>query len=395
MRRVLDGVRVLDFSRFFSGPYCTTLLADMGAEVIRVDNPKGEEDRISGPLTPSGESIWFLTLARNKKAITLEPRSERGREVLNDLVRRSDIVVENFAPKVKKMMGMDYEDLAKMNPAIILVSISGFGLSGPYSQRLAFDTVGQAMSGAMSVGGFPGNPPTRASVSYVDFASGIHAALGAVLALYHREKTGVGQLIDVSLVDTAVALTHSFAAEYEALGLMRPQLGNHSFYSASDALRSKDGVWFYVALFTNRVFRRMMRLMGREELADDPRFQNDQARYQNRQLLDPLIARWVAERTAEELMKELDRADVPYGRVYSIPEMVEDPHIKARGMLDEVEHPGLGRYPVVGMAIKLSRTPGEIRYRAPLLGEHNEEVYCTLLGYSQDRVASLKAEGVT
>ncbi|MDO8491268.1 MAG: CoA transferase [Dehalococcoidia bacterium] len=394
MRRILDGVRVLDFSRFLSGPYCSTLLADMGAEVIRVDNPKGEEDRTAGPLTPSGESIWFLTLARNKKAITLDPRSEQGREILKDLVKRCDIVVENFAPNVKKLMGMDYETLAAMNRGVILVSISGFGLSGPYSHRLAFDAVGQAMSGTMSVGGFPGNPPTKASVSYVDFASGTHAALGAVLALYDRAKTGVGQVVDIALVDTAVAITHSFAAEYKTLGLTRPQLGNHAFQSASDVWRSKDGSWFYIALFTNRLFRRMMKLMGREELADEPRFQNDQVRYQNRAVLDPLMAGWVAARTAEQLAKELDGADVPYAHVYSIPEMVNDPHIQARGMLNEVEHPGLGRYPVVGTVVKLSGTPGAIEHRAPLLGEHNEEIYAGLLGYSRDQLAGLKAAGI-
>ncbi len=394
MRKVLEGIRVLDFSRFMSGPYCTTLLADMGAEVIRVDNPKGEEDRTAGPLTPSGESIWFLTLARNKKAITLDTRSEDGREILSQLVKRSDIVVENFAPNAKKVLGVDYETLSSINPAVILVSISGFGLTGPYSQRLAFDAVGQAMSGAMSVGGFPGNPPTKASVSYVDFAAGTHGALGAVLALRDRDKTGKGQVVDISLVDTAVAITHSFAAEYKTLGLTRPQLGNHAFQSASDVWRSRDGHWFYIAVFTNRLFRRMMKLMGREDLITDQRFRNDQARYQNRTALDPLIIQWVSARTAEELEKELGEADVPCARVYSIPEMVNDPQMKARGMLDEVEHPGLGMYPVVGTVIKLSGKPGEIERRAPLLGEHNEEVYPGLLGYGQDRIAVLKAAGI-
>ena len=396
MEKVLEGIRVLDFSRYGSGPYCGALLADMGAEVIRVESPGGGIDRQFGPFAPNGENIVYgMIMARNKKGITLDLRSDKGKEILKELVKRADIVVENYGAEGKEIMGLDYRSLSEINPAIILVSISGFGTFGPYARKLAFDNIAQAMSGAMSYGGFPNNPPTRAAVPYADFNSAVYGALGAMFALYYREKTGKGQMVDIALLDAAFSMVAGMgvAAEYKLLNYIRPQQGNQGYYCFTNSFKAKDG-WVMVMVISNTIWRRFLRVIGRGDLAHDPRFTDDMARYQNREILNSIVSEWVSQRTVNEAVNSLEEARIPCGKVNSIAGIIDDPHIRVREMLVELDFPGVGLVPLSGVVPKLSETPGKIERRAPLVGEHNEEIYCGLLGFKKEELERLKEEGV-
>ena len=396
MQKVLEGIRVLDFGRFIAGAYCSTLLADMGAEVIKVERPGGEVDRELGPFAPNGESIVYgVIIHRNKKGITLDTRSEKGREILKKLVNRADILVENYGVEGKKIMGLEYEPLSQINPAIIWVSISGFGSSGPYAKKLCFDAVAQGMSGAMCYTGFPENPPTRSAVAYVDMSSAIYGALGAMFALYNREKTGKGQIVDISLLDVATSFVTNMgvAAEYKLLNYIRPQIGNSSFYNYNNTYKAKDG-WLFIYTIGNSIWQRFLKVIGREDLAQDSRFKDDMTRWQNRDALDPIVCQWVSQYTVKEVFDLLEEARVPCGPVNNIADMVNNPQVKAREMIVDVDFPGIGPVPLGGVVTKLSKTPGEIETRAPLVGEHNEEIYCNLLNLSLGELRQLEQEGV-
>jgi len=393
MAKILEGIRVLDFGRFIACPFCGLLLASMGAEVIRVERPGGEADRFMGLMAPNGETFFMLTLGRNKKAITLDVHSPKGKEILETLVKRSDIIIDNFNPDAKKEMGLEYASLQKVNPRIIVASVSGFGQYGPYSHRRCFDPIAQAMSGSMSVTGFPGSPPTRESAPYVDMAAGLYAALGTVLCLYHRDRTGVGQEVDVSLLDTAISFIGHYFSEHLVMGEPHQPVGNQTRYGAANLYQAKDG-WVFLSLLTDGIWRRFLRATGMQHLEGDPRFEDDMSRYRNRDVLDPMVARWVAVRTVAEVTELLDREGVPCGPVKTIPEAAQDPHMWVREMLVQVEHPGMGKIPLPGLALKLSETPGDVKAPAPKVGDHNEEIYCGLLGYSQHELAELRGQGI-
>lgn len=396
MAEVLHGIRVLDFARYRAGPTCAQILADMGAEVIRVERPGGEDDRRLEPFAAGGKSFYLMFTCRNKKAITLNLGKPKGKEILKELVKRSDVVVEAFGPDVNKRLGLDYESLKKIKSDIIVTAVSAYGQFGPYASRLGFDGNAQAVSGLMSITGFPPGPPIKSGASLMDTATGVYGALGTLLALYHREKTGEGQLVDVCLLDTAISFMESFIAEYEVGHAIHPQVGNaHSYIAPYDAYKAKDG-YFYVCVAGSALWKRFLRMMKREDIAGDRRFQTDyeRARPENRQFFSDWLNEWAADKTVDEVVSEFTEAGIPCARVNSIPEVAADPHVRARGMLPEVEHPGVGKVPLIGMPIKLSKTPGRIKTPQPMLGEHNEEIYCDLLGYTPEEVAQLKAEEI-
>lgn len=396
MEQLLAGTRILDFSRYATGPYTSMLLADMGAEVIRVERPEGNEDRHLGPFAPDGRSLPYdLIMGRNKKDITLNLRSDKGKDLLKKLVKRSDVMIHNFTCGSKEAAILDYASLKESNPAIILIAISGFGQSGPFAQRACFDSIAQALSGAMSYTGFPGNPPTREGVAFVDLSTGLYAALGTMLALYHRQRTGMGQMVDVAMLDVAVSYISAVAAiaEYKVLGNMRQQQGNQSFYNFTDSFLAKDG-WVMISVIGNSLWRRFIQVLGREELAQDPRFKDDLARYENHHLLRPIVDDWIAGKTVAEAIQLLDEARIPCGKVNSIADVVADPQVKAREMLVDMEYPNIGKVPLPGVVLKLSQTPGRIEKPAPLLGEHNTEIYCGLLGLSPEELSRLQEEGI-
>ncbi len=392
MSAPLRGIRVIDFGRFIAAPYAAMLFADMGADVIRVERREGGEDRCVGSVIESGEGGMFLNLNRNKRGMTLDPANPNSEEIIRRLVLSADVVIVNMPLEVMKKLKLDYDSLRAIKEDIILVMASAFGPDGPYTNRVGFDSVAQAMSGAMSLTGFPG-APVRAAVPYVDYGTALHAAFGAMVALYERQKTGRGQLIDVSLLATGVTFMLPLLAERAMTGISRRQQGNTAYYVApADTYRTKDG-WITVQAIGNKMFRQWTRLMGREDLIDDPRYKDDITRANNHAIINEIMTQWCAARTHREAIAELERARIPCGPVYELDETLSDPHIKARNLLQEVEHPGSNK-PVLltNTAVRLSESDTSVRRRAPKLGEHTEEVLKEL-GFTADEIAAFRESG--
>jgi crotonobetainyl-CoA:carnitine CoA-transferase CaiB-like acyl-CoA transferase len=389
----LAGVRVIDFGRFIAGPYCAMLLADMGADVIRVDRRQGSEDRYIAAITESGEGGGFLSLNRNKRNLTLDTSKPESAEVIRRLVKGADVVVANLPNNVLKSMRLDYDSLTAIKPDIILVRISTFGPDGPYANRVGFDTVAQAMSGAMGLTGFAGTP-VRDIVPFEDYGTALHTAFGVMVALYHRAQTGEGQIVDGSLLATGITYVQGLLAERSVLGIERRQLGNTSFYAApSDAYKTKDG-WIVVSAVGNDMFARWARLVGREDFIGDPRFASDQLRADNREPITEAMNAWLATRTTEQAIAELEKARVPAGPVMNLQQVIDDPQVKARELLKYVDHPGAAKpVPLADTAVRLSATPGGIRRRAAALGEHTDEVLREI-GYSDAEIDGLRAAAV-
>jgi crotonobetainyl-CoA:carnitine CoA-transferase CaiB-like acyl-CoA transferase len=395
MAGVLDGIRVVDLARVISGPFCTMLLADMGAEVIKVEGPDGESARNSAPRVPGGSAYW-ITHNRNKKSITLNLWTDKGKDILRELVKRSDIVVENFRPGVIAQIGFDYERLKVAKEDIILISVSGFGQTGPYAHRPAFDQIVQAMGGLTWLTGQPGTPPARAGVYVGDYLPGLYAAFGAVLALYHRDHTGRGQHVDVSMMDAVVSMVGIPIANYIMTGFAAERRGNRNMYSSiapNNTYRLADG---YVQFNANSPehFRRFCQALNREDWLQDSRFQPLRGREEFGDELDAMVAVELAPRKVAEVVLLMERAGVPCGPVQSIPQIIVDPQVKARQMIVELEHPVMGKIPVPGVVVKMSGSPGAIRTAPPVLGANNEEVYGSILGYAAADIEAMKTEGI-
>ncbi|HEY6347949.1 MAG TPA: CoA transferase [Candidatus Angelobacter sp.] len=392
-RAPLAGIRVIDFGRFIAGPYCAMLLADMGADVIRVDRRKGSEDRYLAPISKTGDGASFVSLNRNKRSLTLDTSKPESAEIIRRLARHADVVIANLPIEVLKKMALDYESLRAIKPDIILARISTFGPDGPYAGRVGFDTVAQAMSGAMSLTGFPG-PPVRGIVPFEDYGTALHAAFGVMAALYYRSKTGQGQLVDASLLATGVTFIQGLLAEQHVLGIQREQAGNEGFWAApAGCYRAQDG-WIVVSVVGNEMFRRWARLVGREELITDSRFADDSARANHREIITLAMNAWLAARTSAQALAELEGARIPAGPVMSVGEVLDDPQVKARELLKFVDYPGAPKsIPLANTAMRLSATPGGIHHRAPLLGEHTDEVLLEL-GYLVEEIAALRNTGV-
>src|SRR5215467_8355753 len=382
----LAGIRVIDFGRFIAGPYCAMLLADFGADVIRVDRRQGSEDRYIAAITENGEGGGFLSFNRNKRNLTLDTAKPESAEVIRRLVKSADVVVANLPVNVLKSMGLDYDSLRAIRPDIILARISTFGPDGAYANRVGFDVVAQAMTGAMALTGFPG-APVRDIVPFEDFGTALHTAFGVMVALYYRAQTGKGQIVDGSLMATGITFIHGLLAEKAVLGVDRRQLGNTSFYTApSDAYKTQDG-WIVVSVVGEDMFARWAKLVAHPEFVSDPRFADDQSRADHRGSITVAMEVWLSSRTTEQAMAELENARIPAGPVLSLDQVLDDPQVKARELLKYVEHPGAPKpVPLANTAVQLSETPPGIRSRAALLGEHTDEVLREI-GYSDEEIA--------
>jgi len=393
MSEVLKGVKVLDFGRYIAGPFCGTLLGDLGADVIRIEKVDGSEDRFLSPITEDGDGALFMQLARNKRSLTLNPMKPEGREVVKRLVATADVVVANLPPDTLEAMGLDYNSLRAIKPDIILTMISAFGRGGPYSNRVGFDGLGQAMSGNMYMSG-TSEQPVKAYAPFIDFGTASLAAFGTMSALFERQKTGRGQIVEGSLFNTALTMMNGTVIEQAAIKANRLATLNRSQTSApADTFKTKDG-WVLVQTVGGPLFKRWTDLMGEDHWLDDDRFKTDISRGDNGEIISERLASWCAERTNEEVLAEMEKVRIPAGPILSPQQVLEDPHIAAKGLFESVEYPGLDTpAPLMKTPVELSETPGEIRSRAPRLGENTDEIMKEL-GYDQEQIIDLRNKRV-
>jgi crotonobetainyl-CoA:carnitine CoA-transferase CaiB-like acyl-CoA transferase len=393
MSKVLEGVRVLDFGRYIAGPFCAALLADMGAEVIRIERIEGGEDRFTSPVAEDGSGAAYLQMGRNKLGMTLNPIKPEGKEVVARLVKTADVVIANLPPQTLKAMGIDYDSLTAIKPDIILTWISTFGAGGPYSNRLGFDGLGQAMSGAMHLTG-PEDHPIKAAVNYVDFGTACLSAFGTMSALLEREKTGKGQIVEASLYRTALNFAGNFLTEQSVLDLNRHGTMNRlQMCAPGDTYQTKDG-WVLVQTVGFAMFERWAKLMGEDHWLDDPRFKDDISRGDNGEIVSERLARWCLERTTAEVLEAFEEAKLPAGSVYDLQQALDDEHAQAIGAFKDIDYPGTPKTPkVVDTPISLSRTPPSIEKRAPTLSEHTDQIMKEL-GYSDAQIAQLREKRI-
>ncbi len=395
-RLPLAGIRVLDLGTRVAAPFAATLLADFGAEVIKVELPKaGDFMRSIGPFV-DGYSLFWAVEARGKKSITLDLRRPQGQMLLKRLVAVSDVVVENFQPGTLEGWGLGYEDLRAVNPRVILTRATVYGQTGPYKDRPGLDRNGIAFGGLLYLTGYPDQPPVRPGVIVSDYVTGIFNALSIMIALYHRDvHDGGGQWIDLSLYESIFRLMEHTVAAYDRLGVVREREGNRLRNSAPlDNWQTKDGKWICIIAAGDALFPRLATAMGQPELLQDPRFASMQSRAAHGDLINGIVAEWVAQHTAVEIEAIMEGAQVPVGRAYSIADIFADPHYAARANIATVEDPTAGSVRMQGIYPRFSATPGAIQRGAPRLGEHNDEVYGSLLGLPAAEVAALKDEGV-
>ena len=390
---VLNGYRVLDFGRYIAGPFCGALLSDYGAEVIRVERVKGSEDRFTTPVSSEGEGSMFLQLNRNKLGFTLNPKKSEGKEIIGKLAETADVVIANLPESTLKAMSLDFDTLSEINPKIILTSNTAFGTSGPYSERVGFDGVAQAMSGSMDMTGSP-DLPSKNYAPYVDFCSASLAAFGTLMALMEREKTGKGQRVQTSLLTTALTMTNGLVIEQELLNINRTATHNRAQTSApADTFKTQDG-WILIQTVGQPLFERWVKLINEPEWLEDKKFKDDISRGNNSEIISQRMAQWCLERTSKEAIEELDKVRIPVGEVLKAKEIVNEPHILARNLYKEVDYPNLEKpAPIVTSPVELSDSPGEIRTRAPLLGEHTNQILIEL-GYSEKEILELREKKV-
>lgn len=388
----LTGIRVLDLSRFIAGPLCAQILGDLGAEVIKVERPSGEDARGMEP-TVGGQSLYVMSYGRNKRGITLDTRHPEALGILERLVATSDVLVENYRPGTLAKMGLGPERLAELNPGLVLTSLSGFGQTGPMRDRALFDPIAQALSGLMSLTGSPDDPPTLAGAFLADHLTGVYGALGTLAALHARRATGLGQVVDVASLDVMFAALGMPPSTYLNLGVTPTRTGSRDTLSGpANVFRARDG-WIYLHAGTNPLFARFCGMVGRPELLSGA-WATVAGRMADIDAVEQVVKDWVAGQDCAEVSARLESAGIPFGEVLSIPEVTALPQLLEREMVVEVPHTTAGTVTLPGIPIKLGGTPGKIRHGAPDLGEHNGEVYAELLGLGPDDLARLAHDGV-
>jgi crotonobetainyl-CoA:carnitine CoA-transferase CaiB-like acyl-CoA transferase len=388
----LDGIRVIDLSRVIAGPWCGALLADLGADVIKVeDTGPGDESR-TWPPHKDGEAAAYLLFNRNKRGIALDLKTPEAVEVVKRLVKGADVLVENFRTGTMESFGLGYDVLAQINPRLIYCSVSAFGRTGPRKDSPGYEALMQAFSGIMSITGEPGGAPVRAGVSFLDLTTGILCALGISNAIIQRERTGLGQRVDGSLLETAVSLLAFHAEGYLLTGAMPRALGSgHPSLSPYRNFKCRDGQWIFIAAANDRFWQKLARALGLTEAAADPRYEKNQGRVAHRAELESLLEKTIGALDREPLLKRLEEADVPATPVNTVDQVMNDPQTAERGIVQRVTHPKLGEIPVVGTPLHFSRMSPGVRRAAPLRGEHTDTVLADL-GYSADEITSLRAK---
>jgi formyl-CoA transferase len=392
----LADVRVVEMGQLLAGPFCGQLLADFGAEVIKLEDPaRGDPMRQWGREKPHGLSLWWPVIARNKKSVTLNLRHPEGQSLARRLLGTADVLVENFRPGTLERWGLGYDALAERNPGLVLVRVTGFGQDGPYAPRAGYGSIGEAMGGLRYVTGDPSTPPSRSGISIGDSLAGTFAALGALLALHARARTGRGQVVDSAIYEAVLAMTESLVTEYQVAGYTRERTGAIlPNVAPSNVYPTADGQLVLVAANQDTVFRRLAAVMARPELADDPRYASHSARGEHQVELDGLIAGWTATLDADRLLAALEEAGVPAGRIYRAADMLADPHYQARQAIVRLADPELGEIAMQNVAPRLSATPGRVAWPGPALGQHNREVYQGLLGLPDEEVERLADQAV-
>lgn len=393
-RGALDGVTVLDLSRVLAGPYCSMILSDMGANVIKVEVPSTGDDTRGFPPFKDGKSGYFMNMNRNKKGITLNLK--KGKDVFLELVRKADILIENYRPGTMEKLGIGYEELKKVNPKLVYGCISGFGHYGPYSKRPGYDIVGQAMSGIMSVTGWPDGEATRAGAPVSDTVAGISLAAGVLAALHYAQKTGRGQKVDIALVDSLVSVMQIINQIYLIGGRIPGRTGNaYESTAPYDTFPTKDGQHVVIGVANDKFWRQICEMMGRTELIHHPDMAKNGDRVRNRDKIKPIVTEWTMTKTAKELVDQLLEAGLPTAPIYDVKQVTEDPHIAgAREMFIEIEDPDVGAVKVTNSHIKMTETKPGFKSPAPALGQHNREIYGGMLGFTEEQLNKMKEDGV-
>ena len=395
MKGPLSDVRILDLSRMLSGPFASMMLADLGAEVIKIEDPDGGDNtRTMGPKLSEGQSAYFLSINRNKKSLTLDLRKERAQEVFYELVKMADVVLDNFRPGVLERLGCNYEKLKPINPKILSCSISSFGHTGPDKDLPGFDLILQARGGAMSITGEPGRPPVRMGIPTGDLAGAMSAAYAVLAALYSREKTGAGQKIDISLLDCQASLLTYVAQYYILDGKIPGPIGSgHQTVVPYQAFKTRDD-YVVIAVFIEKFWEKLCKILGIGHLANDPKFSTNDRRRENKKELLPILERIFLEKTSTEWLKLASEEGIPSAPVNTMDKVISDPQLQARNMLVEVDHPSYGKVKVLGNPVKMSGLTEETFTAAPTLGEHSQEILSGLLGYSQEEIDKLKKDKI-
>ena len=392
----LSDLRVLEMGQLLAGPFCGQLLADFGAEVIKIEAPLvGDPMRQWGREKPHGKSLWWPVVARNKRSITLNLREEAGQNIVRELVKSSDILIENFRPSTMERWGLGYEALSAINPRLVMVRVTGFGQSGPYSKRAGYGAIGEAMGGLRYVVGDPSTQPSRMGISIGDELAAMHACMGAMFAIHARERTGKGQVVDSAIYEAVLNMMESLVTEYDVAGYVRERTGPIlPNVSPSNVFETADGKLLLIAANQDSVFKRLATAMGQPELAENPRYATHSARGNSQAELDALINDWTKTIPLAALQAKLDEAGVPCGLIYRADDMLKDPHFVARQAIVTLEHPDFGPIKMQNVAPRLSDTPGAVRHVGPQLGADNAHVFGELLGMDTAEQERLKAAGV-
>ena len=393
----LTDLRVIEMGSLLAGPFCGQLLADMGAEVIKIEAPgQGDPMRVWGQEKAHGKSLWWPVVARNKKSVTVNCRVEAGQQLVRDLVAKSDILLENFRPGTMERWGLGYDVLKEINPGLIMIRVSGQGQTGPYSKRAGYGSIGEAMGGLRYVVGDPATPPSRMGISIGDSLAATFATIGALSALHYRDRTGQGQVVDSAIYEAVLGMMESLVTEYQQAGYVRERTGSIlPNVAPSNVYPTRDDKMILIAANQDTVFKRLAAAMEQPELADDPRYHSHATRGHNQTELDELVGAWTATKTADELTELMEEHGVPVGKIYRAPEMLEDPHFAAREAIIKLAHPVFGDLAMQNVFPKLSLTPGTVRHAGPELGEHNDQVLESVLGLDADQRAALAADGIT